>query len=34
VCDAADGMLRLIELGYFRLFVHADGGYELVATDL
>jgi hypothetical protein len=33
VLEAAEGMLRLIELGHFRLFVHADGGYELVATD-
>jgi hypothetical protein len=33
VMDAAEGMLRLIELGHFRLLVHADGVYELVATD-
>jgi len=33
VLEAAEGMLRLIELGHVRLFMHADGGYELVATD-
>ena len=33
VLEAADGMIELIEKGLFRLFVHADGGYELVATD-
>jgi hypothetical protein len=33
VLEVADGMIELIEKGLLRLFVHADGGYELVATD-
>ena len=33
VPDAVDRMLQLIEQGYVRLYMYADGGLELVATD-
>jgi hypothetical protein len=33
IMEAADGMLRLIELGCLRLSVCPDGTYELEAVD-
>ena len=32
VLEAADGMIELIEKGFFRLLVRPDGEYELVET--
>jgi hypothetical protein len=33
VLEAADGMIELIEKGFFRLLVRPDGEYELVETE-
>jgi hypothetical protein len=33
VREAADGMIELIEKGFFRLLVRPDGEYELVETE-